>query len=651
MAKAKKLLVLGIDAALPDYVKRFAAEDSLPNLARLMAGGFTTRVIPTFPPLTAAAWCAIVTGAGPGTCGIPSLMVRQPGEELDSWQTSFDKRLLLAETLWESENAVGRRVALINWPVTWPMELPEEHGIQIAASLNPPFRYFYMPLWDVGPSAVFSPRKLPCDQVPGRAVQVTPAPAEPWANAPASVRPPLEFAIDVPPVLAKGPRYRVLLTASGAAGYDTATVAPSRDAAQAVAVLAPGDLSGWIEEAFTDKDGRPRRGRFRLHLAQLDPDGADFRLFSSAVNTAEAYTLPPSITPEVEAAAGPYIEVDDPWAFMDGWIGLPAYMNQLHRLADWWGEATRYALKRPDIDSVYSWVGTVDHLQHVMYGALDPTSPHYDPERLDYWTDILRQGYRQLDDALGRILGAVDLDETLVAVVSDHGFSALASSPYMKKFLKEAGLLSYEIDPATGEMRVDWARTKCFPLEPCHAHLFVNLRGRDPQGCVEPADYEKVQNEIIDALLAWRDPETGQRVVELALPRQLASQLGVYERKGFERVGDVLFAIRRRYMNCPFVYRAAVQYRDGTERIIESPELFEPAVLGRHFTGVHTALPHEPDMHCLLVLHGPGVAQAARDIPADITDIAPTLATLLGVPAPRDCEGSALREAITAEKP
>ncbi len=646
MARAKKLLVLGVDAALPDYVRRFAAEGSLPNIAKLLGGGFSTRVIPTFPPLTAAAWCAIVTGAGPGTCGIPSLMVRQPGEPLDAWQTSFDKRLLLAETLWESENTVGRRVALVNWPVTWPMELPEAHGIQIAASLNPPFRYFYMPLWDVGPSAVYSPRKLPCDQVPGRAVQVAPRPAAAWAGAPESHRPALEFSIDVPPALAAGPRYDVLVTASGPSGYDTVTVAPGRDAAKAVAVLSPGGWSGWVEAAFTDKDGQARRGRLRFHLAHLAPDGSDFRLFTSAINTCQAYTLPPEITAEVEAAAGPYIEVDDPWAFMDGWVELPTYMDQLRQLADWWGGATKYALERADIDSVYSWVGTVDHLQHVMYGALDPSSPHYDPDRLDYWTDILRQGYRQLDDAIGRILAAVNLDETLVALVSDHGFSALASSPYMKKFLKEAGLLSYAIDPETGEMTVDWSKTKCFPLEPCHAHLFVNLRGRDPHGSVDPADYEKVQNEIIDALLAWRDPETGQRVVELALPRQLASQLGVYERQGFERVGDVLFAIRRRYMNCPFVYRAAIQYRDGTERIIESPEMFEPAILGRHFTGVHTALPHEPDMHCLLILHGPGVAAGQRDIPANIIDIAPTLAALLGVPAPRDCEGNAMREAL-----
>lgn len=644
MASGKKLLMLGVDAALPDYVKRFAADGSLPNLKKLMAGGFTSRVIPTFPPLTAAAWCAIVTGAGPGTCGIPSLMVREPGTELNSWQTSFDKRLLLAETLWESEIKTGRRVALVNWPVTWPNGLEEKDGIQIASSLNPPFRYFYMPLWDVGPSSVFSPAKLPCDQVKGRAVQVAPVPAKDWANAPASAKPMLEFVVDVPPVQSKGPRYNVLLYAAGA-GYDTMLVSKTKNAADAVAVLKQGGWSDWLDEDFIDRDGKPAKGRFRLHAPHV-AGADDFRLFASAINNAGAYTIPASLTPELEKAAGPFIEVDDPWAYMDGWTSLETYMNNLQQLADWWQNATKFALGQENIDSVYTWVGTVDHLQHVMYGALDPTSPHYDPEKVDFWTDILRRGYMQIDRAIGEILADVDLDETIVVMVSDHGFSALASSPYVKKYLKEAGLLSYEIDIETGEMIIDWSKTKCFPLEPCHAHIFVNLKGREPHGIVEPEDYDKAVEEIIDALLAWRDPETGQRVMETVLPRKLASVLGVYERKGYPRVGDVLFAIRRRYMSCPFVYRAAVRYRDGTERIIESPEMFEPAILTRHFTGVHTALPNEPDMHCVVVMHGPGVKQGERDIPSDITDIAPTVAELLGVPAPRDAEGGTIRDAV-----
>ena len=81
-------------------------------------------------------------------------------------------------------------------------------------------------------------------------------------------------------------------------------------------------------------------------------------------------------------------------------------------------------------------------------------------------------------------------------------------------------------------MVIDWTRTKCFPLEPCHAHIFVNLKGRDPDGIVEPKDYEKVQEEIIDALLAIRDPNTGERIVATAIRKQESGTLGVLKIRG-----------------------------------------------------------------------------------------------------------------------
>ncbi len=73
--KDKKILFLGLDAAMPDLVKKFVQEGSMPNTAKLMNQGIFSRLETVFPPLTAAAWTAIVSGAGSGTNGVPSLMV------------------------------------------------------------------------------------------------------------------------------------------------------------------------------------------------------------------------------------------------------------------------------------------------------------------------------------------------------------------------------------------------------------------------------------------------------------------------------------------------------------------------------------------------------------------------------------------------
>ena len=59
----QKLLMLGLDAALPDLIAKFTAEGSMPVTKKLIEKGWFSRMITTFPPLTAAAWGAITTGA------------------------------------------------------------------------------------------------------------------------------------------------------------------------------------------------------------------------------------------------------------------------------------------------------------------------------------------------------------------------------------------------------------------------------------------------------------------------------------------------------------------------------------------------------------------------------------------------------------
>jgi predicted AlkP superfamily phosphohydrolase/phosphomutase len=639
--KAKKLLMLGLDAALPDLIQRFAQEGSMPNVWRLMEGGFFSRMITTFPPLTAAAWGAITSGAGPGTAGIPSLMVHEPGDPLDKWYTSFDRRMLKAETLWEAGTRAGKKTLLMNWPVTFPLKI--DKGIQLAASLNPPFRYFYMPLWDIASSAIFSTRKERCNQVPGRAVQVKLEQASGWKNVPEHKGTPLEIAIHVPPTYAKGPGYHVLILDSKGSGYDRVIIAPAKDVSQKIAELAEGERSAWIEEKFVDSQGEQKRGRFYFYLIRLE-GREDFRLYHSAINTAENLTLPPDLTGELIKAAGPYMEVDDPWAYMDGWVSIDFYLHQLTQHNDWWEKATRFGLKKIDWDMAFSWVGTIDHIQHVLYGGIDPNCSYYNEQEAPKILGYIRRVYAEIDERIGRILQDVNLDETLVCIVSDHGFSAIEWNPYLKHHLAKAGLVNFKLDYESNRMVIDWSRTKAFPLEPCHAHIFINLKGRDPDGIVDPKDYEKVQEEVIDALLGMRDPRNGQRVVEMAIPKREAGTVGVFEQQGFQRIGDVLFALKPQYMANPFVYPAAVKYRDGTERVIMNPEGYEPAQLHRNFTGVHLCLPACHEMHAAVILSGGGLKKKERAYPMSVIDLAPTIAHLLGTPIPKDAEGNVLKE-------
>jgi hypothetical protein len=324
-----------------------------------------------------------------------------------------------------------------------------------------------------------------------------------------------------------------LVLDSKGSGYDRVIIAPSKDVSLKVADFCEGERSGWIEESFVDSQGGQKQGRFYFHLIRLQ-GREDFRLYQSAINTAETLTIPAELSDELLREAGPYMEVDDPWAYMDGWVGMDFYLDQLTQHNDWWEKATRFGLRKIEWDMAFSWVGTIDHIQHVLYGGIDPKSSYYDEKEAPKILDCIRRVYTEVDERIGNILKDVNFEETLVCLVSDHGFSSIEWNPYLKHHLAKAGLINFELDCESNQMIIDWSRTKAFPLEPCHAHIFVNLKGRDPDGIVEFEDYEKVQEEIIDALLSMRDPRNGQRVVEMAIPKREAGTVGVFEQQGFE---------------------------------------------------------------------------------------------------------------------
>ncbi len=645
----KKILFLGLDAAMPDMIKKFVAEGHMPNTARLIEQGVFSRLETVFPPLTAAAWTAIVSGAGAGTNGVPSLMVKHAGEELDHWHTSFDRNEVLCETLWDVAKRQGKKTALINWPVTFPLgAITEDDGVQLAGALNPPFRYFYMPLWDVASSAVYSDRLLKCNQIPGRAKKITLSPAKDWINLPHSHRPVLEFEITVPPAYVEGYTMQVAVYASTPAGYDRMLISETKDAAKAVTDIQKGDYGPWIVRNFKARDYQ-RDGRFRFQILELSPDAAHFKLYQSSINTAEPYSMPQTLSKEVEAIAGAFMEVDDPWAFMDGWMDGNTYLEQLGLHANWWGNATKYVLTNKEWDLAFSWVGTIDHIEHVLAGGVVKKARVYDPDKAEWCMDMIRKTYAQVDENIGKILEAVDLENTYVVLISDHGMTHLNWNPYVKEHLSRAGLLEYVLDLTTDDpsnLKINWKNTKCHPLEPCHAHIFINLKGRDPQGIVEPEDYERVQQEIIRALLNMKDPETGESVVALAITKKESGTLGIFEGPGYDRIGDVLYAWKPGYMSHPFIYRTAIKYRDGSERIVSNPELYEPAVLCGNFTGVHLALPSLHDMHALLVLSGPGVPRYERRLTAKIIDVAPTISKLMDMDVPAQAEGGVLYDIL-----
>jgi len=266
-----------------------------------------------------------------------------------------------------------------------------------------------------------------------------------------------------------------------------------------------------------------------------------------------------------------------------------------------------------------------DRLQHPFGAALLPNHPDHEAQRSGALAERLRGIYARLDDALARLIAAAGEDTTVV-LMSDHGFRPVQRMWHLDLLLAELGFARSSDETSTigrlarsdaaralartrlgaaakrrirAPSRVVWDEAMAYEST-IDGGVSLNLKGREPRGIVEPRDHERLCREVRDALLAYRDPSSGERVVDRV---HMRSDLpaGPY--------GDT-----------------------GPDMIAEAAPLHHfghPASLV-----VDTTWPSgDHRREGIFVAAGPHVASASG-VEYSITDIAPTALTFAGVGAP-----------------
>jgi predicted AlkP superfamily phosphohydrolase/phosphomutase len=149
----------------------------------------------------------------------------------------------------------------------------------------------------------------------------------------------------------------------------------------------------------------------------------------------------------------------------------------------------------------------LDRLQHGFWHLTDPEHRRFEPR--NPFEHAIRDYYRFLDRQIGELLDILDLDDTAVWVVSDHGAKRLDGSFALNDWLIREGLLvlkspSHSVqrfDPAL----VDWSRTKVWGEGGYHGQLYINKAGREPQGIVRPDEYGPLRETLTRKLAALSD--------------------------------------------------------------------------------------------------------------------------------------------------
>src|SRR6185369_6230701 len=117
--KSRRAVLIGLDGTPCTLVERFIQDGTMPNMARLRAGGSLLQMDTSIPDISSVAWTSFMTGANPGRHGIYGFLDLQPA----SYKIYFpNSRHIRSETVWAAVGKAGRQSVVINVPSTYPAQ-------------------------------------------------------------------------------------------------------------------------------------------------------------------------------------------------------------------------------------------------------------------------------------------------------------------------------------------------------------------------------------------------------------------------------------------------------------------------------------------------------------------------------------------------
>jgi len=402
-----------------------------------------------------------------------------------------------------------------------------------------------------------------------------------------------------------------------------------------------GKSMGVVNVPFTYPPPRLAKGFFISGL--LTPFGAT------------DFAYPPSILEELEERFGPY-------QLHHNEKSPQRLIDELYKILQYRFQTTLYLMREKEWDFFMVHFYGTDIVQHEFWHLCDRTHPQFTEDEFKRYGNVTLGYFKRVDAMVGRLVTEAG-NQTSVIVMSDHGFGKITKFFNVNLWLHRLGLLKFRksagarlklalfklgitylnasrvvltLNVAKKGMEmghdgrqefsrqvflsfddVDWTRTQTYSMGN-YGQIFVNLKGREPQGIVDATEKEALLSYIEEELHQVLDPETGTPVVDQVLRRE-----DIYTGKYAGASPDLMFTTR------DWHYKA-MGWAD-----FPSASLFDPVVgtMGHH------------RVNGLLMAKSPGIIkQDMTPKEARIEDLAPTLLHLSGLPVPEDMDGRVLLE-------
>jgi len=380
------------------------------------------------------------------------------------------------------------------------------------------------------------------------------------------------------------------------------------------------------------------------------------------------FTYPLTLLEELEDELGEYrLRHDEKYRPSDPY----PFIKEQHEILANNTEAALYLLQDKPWDFfMVHFLGT-DRIQHEFWHVMDEEHPQHDPAEKERLGDVILDFFKEVDESVGKLVDVLAQreDDVTIMIMSDHGFGPIHKFLNMNTWLMSEGWL--RLKPSAGTLLrrlifkcgfnysvmaqwvlklgfgrraksmgrgrredlqrqlflslddVDWSTTKAYSIGN-FGQIYVNLKGREPEGAVEPgAEYEAVVDEIVQKLEQLRDPETNDLIVERIFRRD-----DLYDGAYAEDAPDVMF------------FTKDMVYKPMGLSDFSSPNLLDP-VYGT--TGHHRS-------NGTFICYNPKLVPAEKEVQgAYIYDLAPTILHLMGDAVPQEMDGRVLQEIFNAE--
>ncbi len=613
----QRVILVGLDGLDPDLAQRYMGEGKLPNLSRMSAEGGFAPLATTTPPVSPVAWSSLATGTEPAKHNIFDFLARDPKsyfpalssvllEGPEKWLPLGRFRVPLSRPrirgmrrsvpFWKLLGEHGIHSTILRLPITFPpdpfdghllsgMCVPDLQGSQGSS-------FFYTS--QEGPSHPRNGGTTIRVTVRGDLVETClPGPGNDFLRGSPAVRLPM----------------KIRMSADGSAAQ--------LQIGNQQFELRTGIFSPWIRLRFPRPPGLAARGMARFLLRSRQPH---FELYVTPIHLDPERPAMPISVPSYYSSClarliGPFATLgmaNDTWALNEGILSEQEFLDQAYDFHREWERIFFLALDRVRRGVVACHFETPDAVQHMFFRHLPP-GPAAGPGR----PEVIEELYRRMDDLVGR-LRQKQRPGDWILVLSDHGFKPFRRSVNLNAWLAAQGYLALRAGgPAKAEewfAGVDWPKTKAYSLG--LTGIFLNLRGREPMGAVEPGG-EAVQlvREIAGRLEGLRDEERGGCPVVRRAIRREERTAGPYLENGPELI-----------VGYNAGYRTSWESAKG---IAARPILEENR---RVWSGDHCIDPEEV----------PGVFFSSKpfDCAAPrIWDIAPTILQLFGIAPPGHMDG------------